>query len=283
MQKIRFAFLLIIIISPLLNNAQSIKTKQFGLSLGNQAAYCEKIQNPSDLNFLNYAYTDNFTGNLLYLTLNAYYEFTNNMQLNMVVGMYSDLAPVKYNFAFSYLPYNLFGIGVSFLGYPQYIDNYNQFHWDNDTGLIADLDANYRQEKVYNAGLAAGPEFAYSNSWLALNLRAHFGVRWVEKFNTSIVQKQINGNYKRLYQYHIGRNPNPYLLPELEVQVKVITLSKSSLGIKLRAAAELSKRTLNYTRTTYEWLYTSRVSEEITFGSQKYSTFETDLGIYFSW
>jgi len=283
MHKHNVVVIALISLFPFISQAQNTKSKQFGISIGNQAAYCNKIENPDNLNFLNYAYTDNFTGNLLYIAFNAYYEFSDKLHLNMLVGMYSDLAPVKYNFAFSYLPYNLFGFGVSFLGYPQYIDDYNLFHWENDRGLIADLDSNFRQEKVYNTGLAAGPEFAFSNKWLAMNLRTHLGVRWTEKFNTSIIQKEINGNYKRLYEYSVGRNLNLYLLPELELRFKIITLEKSSLGIKIRTAAEFSNRTLNYTRTTHEWIYADGISENIKFAPQQYSTFETDLGIYLSW
>jgi hypothetical protein len=74
------------------------------------------------------------------------------------------------------LPYNHFGFGVSVLGYPQYINDLKEFHWDNDAELITDLNSNYRQAKLYNAGVALGSEFAYSNSWLAVSQRAHVGV-----------------------------------------------------------------------------------------------------------
>lgn len=282
MLKLKIIVVAILII-PLISRAQLVKKTQVGFSVGNQGVYCENPKTPSNLNFLNYIYTDNFTGELLYIAFSGNFEFSNNIFANAVVGMYSDLAPVKYNFAFSYLPWENIGIGASFLGYSQYVDDFNQFHWENDTGMFADLDLNYRQQKMYNMGLAIGPELRYENSWFTGNIRTQLGLRWVSELNTNIVQKEINGNYKRMFTYAVGKNPNLYLFPEIELRFRLFSLSKSTLGIKVRAAAEYSKRTLNYRITTYEWTTQSSSTENISLAPSAYRSFETDFGLFFEW
>lgn len=265
-------------------NAQNISNKQVGFSIGLQGISCEQIPSTTNLDFLNYLESDDFTGNYIYVTFNGNFKIKQHSYANLVIGMYSDLLPVKLNVAFSHIPWNIFGFGFSFLHYPEYINDVPQFHWDNDETIFGTTDSNYWQKKNYSLGFALGPEVKYSGDKLTVDLRIHAGFRWVSKFDTRIAQKEINGNYRRIYDYAVKRNVNPYLLSEFELRYRLLSFNESKrVGLKLRAACELSNRTLNYNRTTYEWTAENRLNEEITLPKHQFNTVEFDLGAYFEW
>ena len=263
--------------------SQNISNKQIGLSMGLQGKSCEYIPNTTNLDFLNYLDTDNFTGNYLYLAFTGNFKIKQQSYLNLVVGMYSDLLPVKYNISFSHIPWNIFGFGISLLGYPEYINEITQFHWDNDQSMFGSLDTNYWQKKNYNLGLALGPEIKYEHNGLTIDLRLHAGLRWINNFETRIAQKEINGNYRRVFDYAIKRNFTPYVLPEFELRYRLFSISDSKIGVKLRAACEFANRTQNYNRTTYEWTAANRITTGVNLAKHKYSTTEFDFGFFYEW
>lgn len=281
----RFIIVIVAVLLPTLVFSQQTNKKQIGFSIGLQGRSCATIPNDTHLDFLNYLDTDNFTGNYLYINLNGNFSFSNHYYMNMVVGMYSDLAPVKYNFALSYIPWNSFGLGVSFLGYPEYINEITQFHWDNHQGMYGSgsTDSNYWQRSNYNMGIAVGPEFKYEYRALSVDFRVHAGFRWVKRFDTGIAQKELYGNYRRVYNYEVGSNLNLYILPEFEFRVNMFTVSESIIGIKVRVAGEFSNRTLNYQQTTYNWTAQNISVNDVTLPKHSYSTFEFDFGLFARW
>lgn len=263
---------------------QNISNNQIGMGMGLQGKSCERIPNSTNLNFLNYLDTDDFTGNYAYIVFNGNFKIKQQSFANIVVGMYSDLLPTKLNVSFSHIPWNIFGFGVSFLGYPEYINEITQFHWDNDEGMFGSTDPNYWQKRNYNIGLALGPEIKYNHNGLTIDLRVHAGFRWVNNFETRIAQKEVDGNYRRVYDYWVKRNFNPYIFPEFELRYRLFSFSESKkVGFKLRAACEISNRTLNYTRTTYEWTAETRTDAEINLPKHGYSSVELDLGFFYEW
>ncbi|MFP4557295.1 MAG: hypothetical protein ACLFNU_10520 [Bacteroidales bacterium] len=279
----RFIIVMVAVLIPSIVLSQQVNKKQLGFSMGLQGRYCATIPNNSHLDFLNYLDTDKFTGNYLYLNFNGNFKLSNLYYINMVVGMFSDLAPVKYNFTFSYLPWNNYGLGVSFLGYPEYINEITQFHWDNHEGMYGTTDSNYWQRRNYNMGFALGPEFKYQHKSLSLDFRVHAGLRWVKRFDTGIAQKELYGNYRRVFNYEIDNNFNLYILPELEFCVNMFSISESLVGLKFRAAGEFTKRTLNYQQTTYHWTAQNSRVDYVTLPKHPYRTLEFDFGLFVRW
>lgn len=275
--------LLLLCISLLLAKSQIVKEKQFAFAVGNQGAFCDSFPDAENLDFLNYIYRDRFTGNLAYIVFSGYFKFSDSLDLNIEVGMYSDLVPAKYNFTLRYFPIKNIGFGFSFLGYPQYLNEFNLYHWNTDVELFADLDSNYRQYKMYNMGLGLGPAIRFANQGLTFYFSANAGIRWVEVLETNVYQKAIDGNFRRTIHYKTRNNPNFYLFPEVTLGVKLFSFSSTVVGIKIRSAAELSRRSMKYTYQIADW--TASNSETITVRPvyHNYLTYEVDFGIYLRW
>jgi hypothetical protein len=263
--------------------SQIVKEKQFVFTVGNQGAYCDSFPDGANLDFLNYVYRDKFTGNLAYISFVGYFKFSDTLDLSLTLGMYSDLAPTKNSISFRYFPFKMLGFGIGFMGYPQYINEYNLYHWNADEGLYADLDPNYRQHKMFNYGFALGPDLRYSNSRLSVDFRAYVGLRWVDILDVEIYQKAVNGNYRRVVHYRTTPSPNLYLYPEINLGVRLFTISKTDIGIRIRSAAELSKRAINYTRTTYDWTAEDAIVSKVKPGSHSSLIYELDFGLQFQW
>lgn len=263
--------------------AQLAIEKSFEVLFGVQGVSCDSFADGENIDFLNYIDAEGFSGNYSYLGFAGSVNLGKRFSGNFLVGMYSDLSPVNYNISASYFPFNSFGIGTSFFGYPQYINEYNQFHWNNDIGMYADLDNNYRQRRMYNLGLAVGPEVRYKTQGFSLNLRLHGGIRWNRIFEDAILQKKINGNLVRIIIYETTSSPNPYLFPELEIGIKLFKVSETNVGFRTRIAAEFSDRTLNYSRTIAEWTIENQTTNFLESPAHIYRKIECDFGFYFQW
>ncbi len=264
--------------------SQIVKEKQFNFSVGNQGAFCDSFPDGANLDFLNYVYRDNFSGNLAYISFMGFFKFSDSLDLSVNIGMYSDLAPTKNSVSIRYFPYKMLGFGISFMGYPQYFNEYNQFHWNTDEGLYADLDPNYRQHRMFNYGLALGSDFRYSyNNRFFVDFRAYAGLRWFDILDVEILQKAINGNFRRVIHYRTSPSPSLYFYPEINLGLKLFTISKTDIGFRFRSAAEFSKRAINYTRTTYDWVADEPTVSKVKPKSHSSSILEVDFGLHLRW
>ena len=55
------------------------------------------------------------------------------------------------------------------------------------------------------------------------------------------------------------------------------------MGMKIRASAELSSRTLNYQQTTNNWTAQNISVNDVTLSKHSYSTLEFDFGLFVRW
>lgn len=277
-----FLFLLLCIsIQP--SKSQVVKERRIGFAVGNQGAYCDSFPDGANLDFLNYVYSDKFTGNLAYISFLGYFKFSDSLDLSVNFGMYSDMAPTKNSISIRYFPYKLLGYGISYMGYPQYINEFNQYHWNTDQGLYADLDPNYKQHKMFNYGLALGPEIRYSNSNFSFDFKTHVGLRWFDILDVEILQKAINSNFRRVIHYRTNPSPNLYFYPEINLGLTLFTISKTDVGIRFRSAAEYSKRAINYTRTTYDWVDDEPTVSKVKPRSHRSFIYEFDFSLQLRW
>lgn len=260
-----------------------MKERRIGFAVGNQGSYCDSFPDGANLDFLNYVYRDKYTGNLAYISFSGYFKFSDTLDLSVNIGMYSDLAPTKHNFSIRYFPYRILGFGISYMGYPQYVNEFNQYHWNTDQGLYADLDPNYKQHKMFNYGLAIGPEIRYSYSNISVDFRTHVGIRWVDILDVEILQKAINGNFRRVIHYRTDPSPNLYFYPEINLGLKLFTISKTDIGIRFRSAAEYSKRAISYTRSTYDWVADEPIVSKVKPISHSSFVYEFDFSLQLRW
>ena len=265
-------------------HSQSLTRKQINLFLGSQTVNCDKFMTSSDLDFLNYVDSEGYSGllgNYMFIGIMYQIEFKDKVEAKVTVGMHSDLAPVKLNFSSSYFFNRTIGFGASFFGYPQNINDFNLHHWNNDVGLI-DLNTNTRQRKIYNLGLAIGPDLRFRSSIFSFNIKLHSGVRWLKSFTEGFFQKQINGNYIRATNYITHNSPTFYFFPQVEIEIKLFKIGQTTIGIMGKASREWSYREINYTKNVSEWV-NAPYSRTVTFPGHKYIKYDYDVGLNFSW
>lgn len=251
------------------------------LFVGSQGIACQKIWNGSNIDFLNYVDAEGYSGNYMYIGAMWHFELGNKVEGKFMVSMQSDMAPVLFNFNASYFFRKSFGLGFSYFGYPQTIENFHLHHWNNDIGLV-DLSSNARYSRTYNMGLALGPEYRFRRRYVTFDLKLHSGVRWVSSFTASIFQKQINGNYIRAIEYRTQNSPSMYFFPQAELGIHLFQMGRYSVGLKGKVLLELSGRTINYTQSISEWVY-SPYTRNVTTQSHKYRKVDYDFGLSFSW
>lgn len=248
--------------------------------VGSQGVACQKIWNGSNIDFLNYIDAQGYSGNYMYIGAMWHFELGNKIEGKFMVSMQSDMAPVMLNFNASYFPRKSLGLGVSYFGYPQTIENF-QLHHQNDVGLVSFYSyARYR--RIYNTGLALGPEYKFRRRYVTFDLKLHGGVRWVSTFSEGFTQKQINGNYIRTIEYHTQKSPSMYFFPQAELGIHLFQIGKYSVGLKGKVLLELSSRKIDYSQSISEWVY-APYTRNVTTQSHKYRKVDYDFGLNFSW
>lgn len=272
---------LLAIISTL-TYSQNIK-KTISIFVGNQGKFCGQTTLNSNPDFLNYIDADGFNGDLIYIGFLGKFNIKDRYRVSAHVGMYSDLAPVNYIISAAYYSNEKIGFGTSFIGYPELISDYFKHFNIYVPGLFPDLNPNYRQQRIYNYGFAVGPEYSISRSKIDLLLRIHAGIRRESVFSDGLYQKKVDDNYIVRYNFKTTPSFSPYLFPEIEYYFKLFNKNAKQFGVRIHLAGEISRRKIDYTKTTMQWTQEQKSVEHITSVKHSYSKYDIDFGIYYSW
>jgi len=199
----------------------------------------------------------------------------------------SDLSPNQLNLSVKYETDSLrtgivWGLKGAFCAYPQYLNEFNQYHKIQDTGFTADLNTNYRQISVYDLGFAAGPYLSISYNRLHGEIGINLGVSGFLPFNETITQKQTEANLRREINYKTAYSAALFLNPEIEFCFDLNKSTRTKVGIMISAGSLLSQRSINYTRNTATWTNENTVTEKVNPGKILYSKTEIKGGFYIS-
>lgn len=263
-------------------SAQSQSSKyHLNLFAGSQGIACQKIWQGGIMDFLNYLEAEGYSENYLYIGVLWHYEINSQLEGRIMVGMQSDMAPVLLNLSTSYFFGKRLGLGVSFFGYPEILSNFQFHHQSIDAGM-ADFSYNSRSRRIYSMGFAIGPDYRLRYPNVTFDLRLHGGARWISSFSEGFLQKQVNGNYIRAIEYQTHNSPAFYFYPQAELGFRLFSLNSVAVGIKVKAALELSNRSIDYTQRISEWVY-EPYTRTITPYGHSYRKFDYDFGLNFSW
>lgn len=239
----------------------------------------------SDIDFMNYL-RDDF-GKNSYGVLGFGFMLAPNDRWSFYTGfsMLSDMLPnhmrvtVKHKVDSLNRNWN-WGIGSSLYTYPQYLNQFNQFHIQTDTGIIADLNSNYRQRTLFDIGFSVMPWFSYSYQRFQATLSTGFGINFFVPFNEQIAQKKPNSNYRREIKYETIAAPALTSHSEAEVTYNLLFNKHVSLGLIAKAEFLVARRTIPYSRTILTWTADNPLNETVKPKKIIYTKTDFSAGLY---
>jgi len=93
----------------------------------------------------------------------------------------------------------------------------------------------------------------------------------------------INGNMKREIRYATKNSPALFFFPEAELGIDCCRIGGITLGFRGHASWYSVDRSVDYSRTTFEWTYDNPEQEEVANPAHRFSKFEFDAGLYLTW
>ncbi|MGV8114606.1 MAG: hypothetical protein AB2L17_17075 [Lentimicrobium sp.] len=235
------------------------------------------------LNYLNYKADTGCTGVVrLGFTLSPSEKWTFMADL----GMMSDMRFSQMNISASRIigkagNSTAWGLSAGISAYPVYLNEFNEYHLIRDTGLMADMNANYRQQILYDPGLELMPFLNYKKSKFSLNAGTGLRISTFMPFNLLIMQKKEGGNFRREIRYETLFKPALSSISALHATLMLT--DKPGLSVGLQASAQLlfGMRTIPYKRSILTWTADNRVTDEIKPDSKPFTVTEVSGGIVF--
>lgn len=285
-----FAAVLLISFSSLTLNAQNqLKKEKYFLSFqfGGRNIHRDSLANTGNIDFMNYLYRQSGAPEYGIVALDFRLTPWPGLQVGIQTVFLSDLNPNQLNLNIKYEADSLnagilWGLNGSFFAYPQYLNEFNQYHKIQDTGFTADLNTNYRQISVYDLGFAAGPYISIAHKRLHGEIAINIGVSGFLPFNETITQKQTEANLRREINYKTTYSAALFLNPEIEFCYDLNNSNLRKVGIMISAGSLLSQRSINYTRNTATWTTDNAVTEKVNPGKILFSKTEIKGGFYIS-
>ncbi len=282
--KIMMFLLLSLAASPLLPaQGRFIEKKQAAIWFGVRDITPDSLANSGDLDFLNYLYSSDEMAEYQYLGLSAHLWFRGDWEADLKVAMYDDFAPTSLNLKAIWMPMKYMGFTAGFYSYPQLLNEFNMFHRLSDEGFYGDTDSNFRQRHIHETGVMAGLVMPVNYRFIHLTLYLNGGISALSKFNEKITQKIVNGNMKREIRYSTKSSRALFFFPEADLGLDCFRIGETTLGIRGHASWYITRRSIDYSRTTYEWTYDNPVKEVIDNPAHRFSKLEFDAGIYLTW
>jgi hypothetical protein len=260
-----------------------IRNFDFSITLGAADISVEKFNTNENMDFINYMNSDRDYIDLSTIKVGLSFDFSERMFADINVIVMSDLVPDNYDISVHYFFSKYLGIGLGSLYYSNLITAFEDYHKETNPDYFI-LDQNLRQFENYDFGLYISPTFRpiYSDR-LKVALRCDVGLSSLMEEHSSFYLKRKFSNEMRLYDYTTVKNIQPYVNPKLNLKLTVFKLRYFSVGVICNTNYFLSKKSMDYYRTTQVWTSENSIEEYIQPPKHNYSRFELDGGIFFAW
>lgn len=173
------------------------------------------------------------------------------------------------------------GLSAGISAYPVYLNEFNEYHLLRDTGLIADLNVNYRQQILYDPGLELIPFLNYKKNKLSLKAGTGLRISTFLPFNQLIMQKKEGGNFRREIRYETLFKPALSSISALHTTLMLTDKPGLSMGLQASVQLLSGMRTIPYKRSILTWTAENRITDEIRPVSKPFTVTEVSGGIVF--
>jgi len=269
-------------------SAQSARREQMEIHLHYACRETHRSSQPpgDNIDFLNYLNYKADTGCTGIVRFGFTWSPSEKWTFMADLGMMSDMRFSQMNIGASRIIGKVgnntsWGLSAGISAYPVYLNEFNEYHLLKDTGLVADLDANYRQQILYDPGLELMPFLLYKKGKFSLRAGTGLRISTFLPFNLLIMQKKEGGNFRREIRYETLFKPA--LSSFSALKATLMLTDKPGLSVGLQASAQLlfGMRTIPYKRSVLTWTADNRITDEIKPGSKPFTVTEVSGGIVF--
>ena len=261
------------------------ETMRLDLHFGGRIIHRAPGKVGENIDFLDYLYGG--SGNSTYGVMSIGFSLSpnENWTFDTKINLLSDLLPNQMQTQItrrirSITPAWDWGIKARVYLYPQYLDEFNQFHIVTDAGLIADLNHNYRQRSLYDMGISVMPYLKHKGHRFEATLASGIGLNSFIPFSEVITQKEPAANFRREIRYKTFYKAALTSHTEAEATFDFIRNNRTSFGLLMRAEVLMSFRNLPYERTIYTWTEDNITVNKINPKSRFYSKSEFSGGLF---
>lgn len=282
----RFFFLFIVVgffFTEAYSQKRFIESYELGLFFGFRDLRIDSLPNSANLDFINYmSYLDYDPIGSPYIGISTVFKLRNNFELALKVFTNDDIIPTAANLSVQHYFNNYFGLNFGLYTYPLFTSDYEVFHNLEDVGFNPVLNSGYyRQRDIYDLGWIAGPVIRLNGKVFYANLKLNVGYSGFITFTESFKQEKINSNFRRIVEYETTSKKEFFFFPEFKAGINIFSFKNFILGMQFQSNMMISKRSLDYTRTTYNWSLVDKTTEKVSNPKHQFDIFDMDFGLFF--
>lgn len=279
----RLLFVLLFGLSSLGVFSQTPFIERYSISgfFGQRDLKIENLPAGQNLNFVNYmSFLDNgYIDGILYMGFSTHLQLRNGLEVEFKVFSNDDIFPTGGNLSVQYYWNNFLGLSMGLFANPFFISDYENFHNTMDDQFHS-ARFFHNQKNVFDMGWKVAPVLKFEVGRFFANLRFNLGFSGFVPFTNEIYQEMINSNFRRIVRYETQYNKQFFMFPELRLALDVLNWGNSTMGIQIQSNYLISRRSLNYTRITYNWTHENQVVEEISDPRQRFNFWNIDFGLF---
>ena len=249
---------------------------------GYRNIYAEKVMNLDQIDFLNFIYTQDEKADYNYFQIATQLRHADRYQIDAGISLYNNLVPYAYNVSFNYLLPKHFGIIAGSFSNRYYLIEFNNFY---PSIIDKDISTRYltRQWKFSMLAFYLGPTFQTRYNTIELLATLKTGLSTFTPFTQRNIIKESQSNYKVVYNYQSIVHLAPFVMPELLINIDLLKYKKVIFGGRFKFSYMVTRNSINYLLSTYEWTYENLQKEKMTLPRHTFQQTDWDFGIYFRW
>jgi hypothetical protein len=257
-----------------------IESSQWSLFLGSRDLLIEELPMGQNLNFINYLpYWPYSPIEAPYMGFSTQLLLRNGLEIDLRIFSNDDIFPVAGKFSVQHYFSDLLGISMGMFAYHFFTSKYLGFHTIGDKPL--EIHSHFLTSyNLYDLGFKIAPVLRFENRTFTTSFRLNLGLSGFVPFTDIINQFKPQSNFRRVIRYNTHYDLQFFMLPDLRVGVNLLHIRNSVIGIQVLTNYMISRRSLNYTRSTYNWDFTNPIIETINNPKHRFHTWNIDFGLF---
>lgn len=275
------AFFLILMLAFNAASSQDKAFSNFKIAsyIGGRDFKIDSFPNNESLDFVNYIYAEDDYLDYIYWGFSVQFDLYEKWKADIKLVLSDNLVPNNHNITVQYMFNDFVGINMGYIGFNQFINDHISYQRLTNPEYL-DYGQEFEQIRIYDYGFMGGPILNYTLNRLAVELKANVGFSNTIPFSTMVVQKQVDGNKRRTIHYSVENNFSFFVQQELKLSFDCFINQNSTIGLQIQSNWYYTQKSLNYNRTSKEWIDQHTMRNYIIGPKHYYSKFELDLGVY---